>query len=98
MKLSNRQEDVFNALKDNQELTELTGVYRKCRNQHLTLAQLETFNKHCSSGKKRIQWHAPTWVAMDRKSFDTLITKAYPPNSDILMIDEYYEEAPDGSD
>jgi hypothetical protein len=51
----------------------IRGVYRQSRPVHLTIDQLNLFNKETADGTKRIQWHSPNWVAMDRKSFDRIM-------------------------
>lgn len=83
-KLFDAQKKIIEAV-SNGEKIEI--VRRRPRPFGLTVEQLHEFNRVCESGEKRIVWHAPKWVAMDRKSYDRLINKANT-NDTKIFLDE----------
>jgi hypothetical protein len=68
----------------------LTVERRRPRLHGLTVEQVAVFNATCKDGSKRIEWHAPDWVAMDRKSYEKLVSAANRNSKKTKLIyDEY---------
>lgn len=82
IKLSKAQQEIVDDIYSGKTIR---MVRRPARLQGLTADQIAVFNRVCEDGKKRIQWHAPNWVAMDRKSYDKLVAAANGSNIKIIV-------------